>query len=1547
VRELQKPVVRERGFFIAGKFDQYKRDIPYSTIVQAFQELVLGILAEGEARIAAFRQRLLDALGVNAQLIAEVIPQVELVIGRQPKAPELPPAEARNRFHIVFRQFIGVFAQREHPLALFLDDLQWADSASLGLLEDLMTHPGTRHLLVVGAYRDNEVTPAHPLMLALDKVRREGARVADIVLGPLSREHLAALVSETLHGTREEVAPLSDLIHDKTGGNPFFAIQFLTSLHEEGLIEFDPEARVFRWDATKIRAKSFTDNVVDLMLGKLRRLPAATQEALQDMACLGTVVEVSILALAHGSTEAETHTHLWEAVRAGLVLRLEGTYKFLHDRVQEAAYSLIPEAQRAGVHLRIGRARVSRLPEEAIAERVFDIANQLDHGVEIITDPHEKELLCRLNVQAGRKAKASIAFASAQRYLAQAAALLSPDVWAARYEDTFALYLDLAECEYLVGNFQRADALFGLLLEKARSPHDCVKVYRLRMRLYQIAGRYDDAMAAALDGLRLFGVTLPASEEAIAAALDAESREVSVNLRGRRIADLADAPLVADPDVRAIIGLLVESLGCAFNARPQLFSWIVLRALNFSLRYGNTDDACLAYMGYGLMLVSILGDIPSGYQFAEMSLRLNEKLDDRRRRGQLLHIHADHINFWRRHFATGLPILERAFVECLEVGDVGYAGHIAFHTVWQHVEKGDPIDEVLQVSQKYADFARQSHNDAVYHTIRLEQHFLSSLQGERCRPALDAGFDEAASAAAVAEAAFGGGLVYHHAMKLIAAFLHGRYAEALESAGRAASMLEAARATPMEATYHFYYALTLAALHPKLPAAEAQAYAQILDEELQKLELWAASCPENYLGRRALVRAEVARIKGQDLDAMRHYEEAIRSARENSFVHQEALAYELSAQFYRARGFEQIADTYLRDARACYARWGADGKVELIDQQNPRLVEPRAITPTITFAIRPEQFDLLAVTKASQIISGEIVLDKLLRTLLETVLEQGCAQRACLILCRDEPLSIDAEAVLDENGTVTSALGPLPVEDAQRFPASLIHYAQRTKERVILADAAADAGKFSGDGYLSRHRPVSVLCMPIVRQAKAVGLLYLENNLLAGAFTPDRLVALQLLATQAAIALENALLLSKERAARAAAEDAERRAAFIARAGALVSESLDHEESLARLSRLCAGSLGDWCVIDVVEGREIRRIAGAHRDPAKEPVLRELSRRYPPRWDSPHPAVTVLRTGEPLLMPEVHDDFLRATSECDEHFRLLRALGTQTGLAVPLVARGQTLGVLTLASAAPGRRFGRYDLELSEEVARRAATAIDNARLYQASQEAVRVRDEFLVVASHELNTPVTSLTLNLQWVRRAIRSERAPDLQAMDRRLERALQQGARLARLNSDLLDVSRIHANRLPLDLEDVDLHALVRAVVERFKSEPSHAGVSVSIQGSGPVVGRWDRSRIEQILANLLSNAIKFGAGKPIEILFGEEAGFARLSVRDQGIGIDPAMQGRIFERFERAVPVDYGGLGLGLYLSRRIAEAHGGTLHVQSTPGAGATFILELPCAGPP
>lgn len=1125
VQELWRPVAAAGGYFTVGKYEQYQRDIPYATLVQAFRELLQQILTESNERIRAWKAALQEALGVNGRLIVDLIPELELVLGPQPPVPKLLPGEAENRFRLVFERFIGVFARREHPLVLFLDDLQWLDPATLRLMAWLQAGHGDQALLLIGAYRDNEVNPSHPLTGILNEIRRSEVRRQELVLGPLSPPHLTQLVVDTLRRSAGDVAPLVQLVHDKTAGNPFFAIHFLTTLYREGQVIYHGDDVRWHWDLDAIRRQGFTDNVVELMLGRLRRMQATTQRALMLAACVGSTVEAGTLALLNDLTEDQLHGLLQAAMDEGLLWRVDGGYTFLHDRVQEAAYALLAPEQRAGQHLQIGRALLAHLSRDRLAENVFDIVGQLNRGASLITAATEKEHLAELNLIAGKRAKAAAAFASALNYLTAGTALLGPGAWDRSYELAFALHVERAEGEYLIGNYAGSEELLALALDRARSLLDRVWVFRLRQRLYQLSGRWPDAMTAALKGLELLGVTFPEDDEEIRAATEAEIELIQVNLRGRTIADLANVPLSDDAEVRALIGLLAEATPQSYNTRWLLWPLIVAKSVNLCLQRGHGEESPFIYCSYCMMLAGLYHNIPSAFEFSKMSLTLNERLPGANAlRGRLLFFHASVVSIWCQHFRMVLPLLDEAFSACLASGDLLWASYLTYHAIWLHLENGDPLEQVADIAQRYAAFNQQNHNDTVHNVNRAQQQFVLSLQG-RTRSSWDFSddaFDEAGCVAALEQAGFGLGIAYYRIMKQIAAFHAGRFDVALDWADRATPMLLHVSSMANEATHYFYRALTLTALYPQVPSQRQPGLRQELTDYLEKLRFWADHCPENFANRYALLRAELARVEGRYLEAMSLYDRAIDSAAENGFVHCHALAAELAAGFYRSRGFDRIARTYLREARDCYARWGAAGKVRQLEQQHPQLVETPSLAPTAILSARAEQLDLLSVVKASEAISGETVLPQLQETLMRLALEHAGAQRGYLLLVDGERLTVHARAEIEGDQTRVEILPGLATS-SDTLPMTLLNYVKRSGEIVVLADAATDT-RYVTDEYFAGHTPRSVIGLPITRQGRLTGILYLENNLITGAFIPSRLVVVELLAAETAVSLETARL---------------------------------------------------------------------------------------------------------------------------------------------------------------------------------------------------------------------------------------------------------------------------------------------------------------------------------------------------------------------------------------------------------------------------------------
>src|SRR5882762_528487 len=1132
VHELHKALVPPRGLFASGKFDQYKRDIPYATLVQAFQSLVRPLLSKSDAELSSWRDALVEALGPNGRLMVDLVPELKLIVGEPAPVPELPPQQAQARFQLVFRRFIGVFARQEHPLALFLDDLQWLDAATLDLLEDLLTQSDLKHLMLIGAYRDNEVDGAHPLTRKLDAIRQAGARVQEIRLAPLVRDDLRQVIVDALRCESERAAPLAQLVHDKTGGNPFFALQFLSALAEEGLLRFDHDAARWRWELDRLHAKGYTDNVVHLMVGKLSRLPLETQAALQQLACLGNVAEITLLSTVLGKSNDKVRSDLWGAVRLELVERLDGSYKFIHDRVQEAAYSLIPERLRAEAHLRIGRLLAAHTPAERREGAVFDIVNQLNRGAALITSQDEREQLAELNLLAGRRAKASAAYASALTYLIAGAALMSEDSWDRRHELTFALELNRGECEFLTGALAEAEQRLAALSSRAANTVERATVACLRVDLYTTLDQSSRAIAVGLDYLRNLAIDWsPHPTEEVARR---EYERIWSQLGSRTIEDLIELPLMSDPSSLATLDVLTKLGPPSLQTDANLFSLVICRAVNLSLEGGNCDGSCFAYVRLGMVAGPRFGDYHTGFRFGRLGHDLVEQHGLTRFQARTYMSFGSFVLPWTRHVRAGRDFLRRALQAANKMGDLNCAAYSGGHLVTNLLAAGDPLVDVQRETENALAFAQKTRFGFVIDITASQLGLIRTLRGltPKFGSFDDGQFDELEIERRFARSPHLAHASRYWIRKLQARFFAGEYAAAVEASSRAQSLLWTVVSHFETAEYDFYGALSRAASCDSAPAAERQPHMEALSAHHKQLQVWAANCPDNFENRAALVGAEIARIEGQELDAERLYEQAIRSACANGFIHIEALANELASRFYAARGFEKIARLYLQDACYGYLCWGADGKVRQLEQLHPHLRDaPVPASPITTIGAPVEQLDVGTVLKAAQAVSGEIVLGELIKKLLRIAIEHAGAERGLLILFPGDEPRIAAEATTGR-GQVEVTLRQTAASPAE-LPETVLHTVIRTRESVILDDASAQ-NPFPADEYMLKKHARSVLCLPLVKQAKLIGVLYLENNLASHVFTPSRISVLELLASQAAISLENARLYDdlREREAR-------------------------------------------------------------------------------------------------------------------------------------------------------------------------------------------------------------------------------------------------------------------------------------------------------------------------------------------------------------------------------------------------------------------------------
>ncbi|MFN7938315.1 MAG: sigma 54-interacting transcriptional regulator [Bryobacteraceae bacterium] len=1115
VNELHKALVQPRGSFASGKFDQYKRDIPYATLAQAFQALIRQILAKSEADVAEWRHTLLKALGTNGQLIINLIPELEFVIGEQPATDDLPPQDAKTRFQLVFRRFLGAFAKPERPLALFLDDLQWLDAATLELLEQVILDPELRHLLLIGAYRDNEVSSSHPLTRTLDTIRHAGVAIQELVLRPLDVNDVRRLVADALRCDSRLSSPLADLIHERTAGNPFFAIQFFKGLADDGLLTFEANASAWVWELPRIQTQHYTDNVVDLMVGKLRRLSTRLQTALQQLACLGSAVPHATLALVHGRFAENLHRGLWEAARAGVVLWTEHSYKFLHDRIQEAAYTLIPVNERAEAHLRIGRALLASMTDNDIEEHLFDIANQFKRAAEMIVDPKEKEQLASIHLRAGRKAKASAAYASAREYFTAGIALLDEYSWNNHYRLRFNLSLECAESELLTGNLEQAWKRVTELLRHGASNIDQADVHHLAILLHTVEHNARQAVDTAIAGLRLLGINIP--PDATWECVLAEYEALRCNLDGRPIESLTGLPRMADPEMQAAMRLLSAASAPAYYVGFHYFCLVVCRMVNVTLQHGMSAESADAYGRLGLTLGPLFRRYADGYQFAKLACDLVDKHGFSTNRARVYSTTGT-VASWTQPITTAISFARTAFHSARESGDLTTACYASSHFISFLLLRNDPLDEVWRESEIALEVTRKAKYYNIVDDIVNQRRYIATMQGRI------ATFAETPDHAAVNAGPENRGApsVSHWTFKMQAHFLEGDYRAAFVAGQNAKPLLAGMVGMLKTLDYYYFSALTAAALYEHGAVDEQETWSDLLMMHCEQLREWAEHNPSTFGDKHLLVCAEIARIEGRSSDAMELYEKAIQAAHENGFVQNEATAYEVAARFYLSRGFETFAFTYLRRARDCYERWGAHSKVKHLDEHYPTLHAEQDVNPSVaTIGTPAEHLDLATVVRMSQTVSGEIVLKKLIDTLMKTVLQHAGAERGLLILVRDDQWRIEAEAVTGRETITVSLLSEaLPTSE---LPESVIQYVIRTKEEVAIDNAAADR-QHAADSYFVRTRARSVLCLPLLKQGKLTGMLYLENRIASHVFTPACTAVLKLLASQAAISLENAYL---------------------------------------------------------------------------------------------------------------------------------------------------------------------------------------------------------------------------------------------------------------------------------------------------------------------------------------------------------------------------------------------------------------------------------------
>ncbi|NER95151.1 MAG: AAA family ATPase, partial [Symploca sp. SIO1B1] len=1172
VNEIHQPILRQQGYFTRGKFDQLQRDIPYGAIALAFQDLIRQLLTESETALQTWKQQLLASLAGNGQIIIDVIPELEQIIGQQPPVEPLGATEAQNRFNLYFQKFIGVFTNKEHPLVLFFDDLQWSDLASLNLIERLATNAESQYLLLIGAYRDNEVDETHPLRQTLERMQKAGARVNQVWLQPLAIQDINQLIADTLNCTTEKSKPLAHLIRQKTQGNPFFLTQLLQSLYRDNLLSFKRHQNCWHWNIEEIERVGITDNVVDLTIGKITKLDDKTQKILQLAACIGNQFDLEVLCTVNNKSPIATARELQPALEAGLILPLSNDYKipllwnqeeissntsetdstfipkisyipyeFLHDRVQQAAYALIPEDEKKSVHLQVGYFLLENTQENELEENIFDIVNQLNEGSELITEQLAKDNLGRLNFKAGKKAKTSIAYQTALNYLEKCLELSSENSWQEDYQSTLEIHLIILELLYLNNEFKRIEDFAEGIIKEVKNIIDLVEVDRIKILYYFAIFDSELAIDTALKILLKLGIDISNKPIDVYEKVEEQQKYIKLLFQDKKIEDLVNLPLITDKYKLAAIEILHQMLSPTMTTNFSLFVQVVLTLLNLCLQYGNYPQAPVTYGKYGLLLCGTLKDIDYAYKFGELSISLLNQFDLPKSESLVIHIYYGFIWHWKISIKEkiGRDKLLSSFYEQINKGEHEYSGYVSLDYCFIKFFGGDNLNEVNNDCKKHSKIMEKTKQKYLVDYIKIPKNIVNNLRAKLDQKEViligDCQAEEDNIIKQYIETSNEWLLFTFYLHKTIDYYLFQDLHQAFDNTIKAEKYIVSISSHLIATQHNFYTSLSCLAYHRDCPLEQQKKLLEKIAKNQQYMKVWAGDCPENYQNKYDLVEAEKARVLGQNWQAQELYEKAIQGAKKSEFIHEEAIAYERAAEFYFSLGREEIGRLYLKNAHHCYSRWGAMAKVQALEAEYPqflrdlnnRQAKQSIKTTESTDSTSPQVLDIATVTKASQVLAREIKLDQLLAKLMKTLIENGGAQTGLMILEQDGQWVIEAEGKVDaDNVTLLRSL-PIDSVDTETqtplLPVTIINYVARTQENVILNNAV-DEGQFTLDPYIVANQPKSILCTSLLNQGKVSGIIYLENNLTTNAFTSDRIEILRILSAQAAISIENARL---------------------------------------------------------------------------------------------------------------------------------------------------------------------------------------------------------------------------------------------------------------------------------------------------------------------------------------------------------------------------------------------------------------------------------------
>ena len=1512
IKKLYEPITESKGYFVTGKFDQYQRDIPYSAIVNAFRQLFQFILSEDKSRLQHWRHKLDDALGDEGQVIVDVIPELELIIGKQPQAEPLDSVSMNKRFKLLFQRFIRVFCQSEHPLVIFIDDLQWIDPASCNLLELMMHDEKLGYLFVIGAYRDNEVDSTHRLITMINNIKENGVLPAEVSLPPLDQESINWLCADSLHHEESKVSELAKLVNQKTSGNPFFIEELLQMLYDKKLINFCTETGSWGWSLKNIVEHQISENVVDLLLSKLDKLPHATRNVLMIASCVGGSFDIFTLAELTDDDPKKITEQLYDAIADNMVVSIPGTnltdtsvletkfsgsniyLKFVHDRIQQVCYSLANDEQLSKIHCRLGKLLLDSYSDEQLKDNVFKVVDHLNKCHELLVSKEQIEYLSELNLLAGKKANSTSAYELALNYFKTGIKLLGKDCWKGDYDKTYQLYANAAEAANVNANFVLQDFFAEVVLKNAKTLKDKLKIYELKLQACIAQDEMQLAEDFALEVLKDMGEDFPAKPTQNHVMKSKE--KINEIIGDRKLDELADMPDMVDEIKLSALRVLTALAGVIIVTHPELHKLTVARRVELSLRYGFAPQTPMAFASYSTM-INALGDLYISFDFADLALKLLPRTDNASQNHKVEYIVYTSLKHWNSKLEICYKVLLNCYQQFLDSGDNEFAGYAAYHYATQAYASGMNL---VDLEHQLFDFQNgltaikqertASYIDVMYKSVQclVGSSYYDHTERDYCAEDLKLLADQHDLHQF---------LFCQYLHKVVNYFVIGEMDKALTVSVEAEKYRYLEPTCVTNAQYTFTDSLILLQNYPDFPGDQKQQADARLDEHLKLLKQWAESAPMNYLHKYELVLAERLRVDGNK-KCREYYDLAIDHAGENNFVQEKAIANELAAKYYLGMGRTKFAMGYILDAYDGYKKWGAASKLTQLKELYPEYFyfedvsihsqKDYAVSEAENAAREDNSLDFRSILKASQTISGNTDLDDLIKCLLDIVIENAGAQKAFLILDNEGEYIIEGYKTLSGEDNVRL---PLKLEKCNQLPKSLVNYVGRSSHVVVYDDAKEDVDVIK-DEYFETNKISSVLCLPVVRQGQSVGVLYLENNSLTGVFSSERVEVLTLIASQAAISIHTTKLYKK-----------------------------------VKLSELRYRGI----IENAVEGIFQINLEGK---------FITVNKAFADILDFPSP--------EELLrnIPVVRPYFVQPTV-LDKLIGLLNEHGVIRRYEAQIYDRSNNVvDVSITARAVQDDEHDEVFIEgLVENITQRKKA--EKLRLEKETAEAAtKAKSAFLANMSHEIRTPMNSI---IGFTELAIKTDLSPKQQDY---LNKINYSSKSLLKIINDILDFSKIESGKLDIENIEFELPKITDNLANLFSNRLLEKDIDIvfDIDNSIPSTLIGDPVRMEQILINLINNAIKFthhGEVK-LDVSRYKDMGnqqILKFIISDTGIGIPKEKIKTLFSAFTQAdqsTTRKFGGTGLGLSICKDLVDLMGGKIWVESSPGQGSKFIFTIP-----